>query len=65
VLNAHHDMVNFKLPEVAGGTSWIRLIDTNMPKAEEDESFAFGVEYAVTGRSLLLFEVRSKRNYVT
>ena len=31
VLNAHHDVVDFKLPEVVGGRDWERLIDTNLP----------------------------------
>jgi isoamylase len=62
VLNAHHDMVNFKLPEVVGGTGWMRLVDTNLPNPDDDEIFAFGVDYTVTARSLLLFEVRSRRN---
>ncbi|MDB5597183.1 MAG: glycogen debranching enzyme GlgX [Hyphomicrobiales bacterium] len=62
VLNAHHDIVNFKLPEVVGGMGWMRLVDTNLPNPDDDEVFAFGVEYTVTARSLLLFEVKSRRN---
>jgi len=54
VLNAHHDAVNFKLPEVPEGKRWIRLLDTNDPKLRRGE-YAFGAEYLVTGRSLLLF----------
>jgi glycogen operon protein len=61
VMNAHHDMVNFHLPEVVGGTSWIRLVDTNLASLAEEEEFEFGKQYAVTGRSFLLFELRSKR----
>jgi glycogen operon protein len=29
VLNAHHDVVNFRLPEAVGGHRWVRLVDTN------------------------------------
>jgi glycogen operon protein len=54
VTNSHHDVVKFKLPEVAEGRRWVRLIDTNNPKAPREEH-AFGLEYLVTGRSLLLF----------
>jgi len=54
VYNAHHDVVNFTLPEVADGRSWLGLIDTNRPDAPMAE-FEFGHAYAVTGRSLLVF----------
>jgi isoamylase len=54
VTNSHHDVVKFRLPEVAEGRRWVRLIDTNNPKAAREEH-AFGAEYLVTGRSLLLF----------
>ncbi|MFL6712872.1 MAG: glycogen debranching protein GlgX [Sulfurifustis sp.] len=55
VLNAHHDVVNFKLPEVAEGKHWVRVIDTNSPGGNETSQFPFGHVYQVTGRSLLLF----------
>ncbi len=61
VFNAHVDMVNFRLPEVIGGTSWLRLVDTNLLPEDEDEHFSFGVDYAVTARSLLLFELGHRR----
>jgi glycogen operon protein len=54
VANSHHDVVKFKLPEVPDGKHWVRLLDTNNPKAQREEH-AFGSEYLVTGRSLLLF----------
>jgi isoamylase len=54
VANSHHDVVKFKLPEVIDGRQWVRLLDTNDPKLPRDE-YAFGTEYLVTGRSLLLF----------
>jgi glycogen operon protein len=55
VVNAHHDVVNFRLPAVTGGTAWRCLLDTNVPDGAEDEAFEIGAEYTVTGRSLLLF----------
>ncbi len=58
VLNAHHDVVRFTLPEAAGGSEWVSLIDTNRPDADDFRRFAFGHEYEVTGRSLLLFMLR-------
>ncbi|WP_437882960.1 glycogen debranching protein GlgX [Pseudomonas sp. LRF_L74] len=57
ILNAHHDMVNFVLPEVAEGNAWTCLVDTNRPELRTREQFAFADEFAVTGRSLLLFEL--------
>ncbi len=57
ILNAHDDGVKFTLPEVVGGASWVRLVDTNLAPEEEGALFAFGQDYVVTGRSLLLFEL--------
>jgi glycogen operon protein len=55
VLNAHHDVVNFTLPEVMGGTIWRCLLDTNLPEDGGEESFETGENYLVTGRSVVLF----------
>jgi glycogen operon protein len=55
VFNAHHDIVNFKLPEAPGGERWRCAIDTNLPTREDLTPFAFGSEYMVTGRSFLMF----------
>ena len=66
ILNSHHDLVNFQLPEVAGGVGWRCLIDTNQEQVNEViPSFAFGAAYGVTGRSLLLFELTSRGDYQT
>jgi isoamylase len=66
IFNAHYDVVDFKLPEVVGGRDWLRLIDTNVPEADEDPDervlLPFGDEYQVTGRSLLLFLLRPERH---
>jgi glycogen operon protein len=59
IYNAYHDVVKFKLPPVADGTSWLSLIDTNQPRAET-AAFKFGHEYEVTGRSLLAFVLGTK-----
>jgi glycogen operon protein len=61
VLNAHHDVVPFKLPEAVGGSRWIMLIDTNQDQNDEMLEFRFGHEYEVTGRSLLLFILKPER----
>ena len=66
IFNAHYDVVDFKLPEVVGGRDWLRLIDTNVPEANDDPDervlLPFGDEYQVTGRSLLLFLLRPQRH---
>src|SRR5216683_2332175 len=55
VLNAHYDLVRFVMPDAAGGGSWTRLIDTNIPDDESAVHFKAGDPYDVTARSLLLF----------
>ena len=54
VVNAHHDVVPFKLPTNDLGGHWVRLLDTAAPAAEL-QNFALQHAYEVTGRSLLLF----------
>jgi isoamylase len=61
VFNAHHDVVNCKLPAAPGGSEWMLLIDTNQPDREDMPAFQIGHEYAATGRSLLLFMTRPKQ----
>ncbi|HEX2140274.1 MAG TPA: glycogen debranching protein GlgX, partial [Woeseiaceae bacterium] len=55
VLNSHHDVVNFTLPSVPEGDSWLCLIDTNTPERIDEDPHAFGEVYQVKGRSFLLF----------
>jgi len=65
VVNAHHDVVVFELPDVRGGRDWLRLVDTNLPEEDEDLEdalrFEFKHSYEVTGHSLLLFLLRPAR----
>lgn len=58
LLNAHHDVVNFRLPEVAQGTAWTLLLDTNRPDDRSLERYEFDTEFTLTNRSLLLFELQ-------
>lgn len=69
VINGHHDMVNFTLPECAGGSQWSLLLDTNMDDrgegagtASEKEIFQTGDAYEVTARSLLLFALQAENS---
>jgi isoamylase len=59
IVNAHHDVVNFTLPEVPGGVGWRLLVDTNQlePVAKREPAFEIEHAYTVTGRSLLLLEL--------
>ena len=57
-VNAHHDGVNFRLPEVPQGIDWTCVLDTNDPQVKGQEHFAFDSEYTLTGRSLVLFELQ-------
>jgi isoamylase len=58
-LNAHHDVVPFKLPAVTGGKEWMCLIDTGRPNATPAGEFAMESDFDVDGRSVLLFELRN------
>ncbi|HVY14127.1 MAG TPA: glycogen debranching protein GlgX [Rhodopila sp.] len=64
VLNAHHDMVNFRLPEVVGGSVWRCLVDTNVPDDDTHPTIDAGTDYAITGRSFVCFvlEPESQRS---
>ncbi|AKJ30383.1 glycogen debranching protein GlgX [Caldimonas brevitalea] len=57
VLNAWHDLVDFTLPDVPGGSRWTCLVDTNVPERDSLPEFGIGDHYQVTGRSLLLFRL--------
>jgi isoamylase len=69
VVNAHHNLKLFTLPEVAGGRDWLRLLDTNLPHEDDDPNepvrLKFGHKYDVAGRSLLLFLLRPERIHRT
>jgi isoamylase len=54
VINDHHDLVKFTLPECPGGDRWALLIDTNIADNSEHGTFKVGEAYSVTNRSLLL-----------
>ncbi len=57
VFNAHYDVVNFTLPVAAGSDTWSLLIDTNVTGDQSEAEFKTGASYAVTGRSVLLFQL--------
>ncbi|WP_119300752.1 glycogen debranching protein GlgX [Dongia deserti] len=63
IVNAHHDVVVFSLPAVDDGSEWMLLVDTNRPGENEElddgPRFSVGDQYEVTGRSMLLFALRT------
>lgn len=61
ICNAHHDIVQFTLPEVTEGKAWLGFIDTNLPDARLS-SFQFGHRYEITGRSLAMFVLSTPGN---
>ena len=52
IYNAHHDMVEFTLPEVPQGRSWAVIIDTHAPDAALT-MHPFGHRLRVASRSML------------
>ncbi len=56
VMNAHHDMISFTLPPIAGGVGWRRCLDTTDPGLVDDDTvYAVSFVFEVPGRSLILF----------
>jgi isoamylase len=55
VLNSHHDLVNFTLPEYPDGETWDLLLDTDVPDRNTPYKGKTGAVFGITGRSLFLF----------
>ncbi len=60
IFNAHHDVVEFDLPDIPGPDQWTCLVDTHQPKRDALPVFRSGDRYQVTGRSLLLFALEAE-----
>ena len=58
IYNAGHDDIEFVLPIVAEGRSWIGLVDTGAPEQETQE-YAFEHPIAVTSRSFRMLVLSS------
>ena len=59
VMNSYQGLVDFTFPSFEGGDAWSLLLDTNIPDLTSETAFSFGSIYQVTGRSLLLFAVKT------
>jgi isoamylase len=57
VLNAHHDLVEFTLPECTGGSAWNLELDTNVVNPVAEHRALSGDVYGITQRSLVLFRL--------
>jgi isoamylase len=57
IFNAHHDMVEFTLPDCNGCEGWKLLLDTNIPNAEKPEVFQVNEIYQITARSVVAFQL--------
>ena len=60
ILNAHHEAVDFLLPEVAEGSAWVNLLDSNQPRQRATEHLPFDSRYQAAPRSLLLFKLEKE-----
>ncbi|MBV8093675.1 MAG: glycogen debranching protein GlgX [Acetobacteraceae bacterium] len=58
IVNAHHDVVPFTLPETAGGRRWSVVFDTQVPGGDHPE-YGMGDLYDVAGRSAVLYLLRA------
>ncbi len=61
ILNAQQQPVNFKLPQVAQGSEWVNLLDTNIDANLTQKTFKFNDEILVADRSVLLFELKKDK----
>ena len=59
VMNAHHDMVSFTLPDCTNGKAWELVLDTNVPERDDGQMFPIGETYDVTSRSFLVFALHA------
>jgi isoamylase len=59
LLNAHHEAIDFELPEEDEQERWLRIIDTTDPQAAEI-AFEGQTRYPLEGRSVVLFKLVSR-----
>jgi glycogen operon protein len=61
IFNAYHDVVKFTLPEFGEDAHWTLMIDTNIPDLAGNPRADFEPkhEYQITGRSLLVFQLKT------
>jgi glycogen operon protein len=65
ILNAHHEVVQFKLPRIAAGRSWLKLINTAEPDPSQDDQgvrMRFGQVIGIEGRSVTVLRLVADRS---
>ncbi len=55
VFNAHHDELEFLLPNEKYGPEWKKIVDTNFDEVKDSETFKAGDSLRVPGRSVVVF----------
>jgi glycogen operon protein len=56
IFNAHHEEVNYVLPEKKYGNHWIKVLNTAEPIFNSGEKYEAGGKIAVEGRSIILLK---------
>ena len=56
IFNAHHEEVNYVLPEKKYGKHWIKVLNTVEPIINSGEKYEAGGKIAVEGRSIILLK---------
>jgi glycogen operon protein len=56
IFNAHHEEVNYVLPEKKYGKHWVKVLNTTEPIFNGGEKYSAGGEIAVAGRSIILLK---------
>ncbi|MFO8085943.1 MAG: glycogen debranching protein GlgX [Desulfobacterales bacterium] len=54
IFNAHHEPLNFTLPDSRWGEHWLKELDTETGFTENEESFRAGDQLMIEGRSLVV-----------
>jgi isoamylase len=55
IFNSHTGAVDFKLPEVNGGSGWTRVLDTAEPEANDNAVHKDGEKYSIPARATVVF----------
>jgi isoamylase len=56
IFNAHHEPLDFKLPDEKHGKLWEKIIDTSFNEIEETETYSSGSVIKAEGRSIVLLK---------
>jgi isoamylase len=54
IFNAHHEPLDFTLPQAKYGKQWTKIIDTSLEDVEDKESYMAGESVHVDGRSIVV-----------